>query len=78
MHAVEIPFVLDYGGRVGQSKMKVAKTIRTTLALLGRRFAERFGRHSRRTIGAKIASAERAAAIRDGRAAEGRARGDAR
>lgn len=78
VRAVEIPFVLDYGGRVGQSKMKVMKTIRTTLALLGRRFAERFGRHSRRAVGARVASAERAAAIREGRGSDGRATGDAR
>jgi dolichol-phosphate mannosyltransferase len=78
VRAIEIPFVLDYGGRVGQSKMKVMKTIRTTLALLGRRFAERFGRHSRRAVGARVASAERAAAIREGRGGNGRATGDAR
>lgn len=37
----EIGFVLDYGGRVGQSKMKVLKTIRSTVALLARRRLER-------------------------------------
>ncbi|NOT32653.1 MAG: glycosyltransferase family 2 protein [Candidatus Eisenbacteria bacterium] len=37
----EIGFVLDYGERVGQSKMKVMKTIRSTIALLTRRRIER-------------------------------------
>jgi dolichol-phosphate mannosyltransferase len=59
VRAVEIPFVLDYGGRVGQSKMKVLRTVRTTLALLARRFVERFGAHSRRAIAGRIAAAER-------------------
>jgi dolichol-phosphate mannosyltransferase len=71
VRAIEIPFVLDYGTRVGQSKMKVLNTIRTTLALLGRRFAERFGRHSRRAVRARIDAAERTAAMRAGRYAPG-------
>jgi dolichol-phosphate mannosyltransferase len=37
----EMGFVLDYGDRVGQSKMKVLRTIRSTLALLLRRRWER-------------------------------------
>lgn len=36
----EMGFVLDYGERVGQSKMKVLKTIRSTIALLVRRRLE--------------------------------------
>ena len=43
----EIGFVLDYGERVGQSKMKVLKTIRSTIALLGRRRVERMLRYRR-------------------------------
>jgi dolichol-phosphate mannosyltransferase len=39
--AIESGFVLDYSGRVGQSKMKVLRTIGTTLCLLARRFVER-------------------------------------
>jgi dolichol-phosphate mannosyltransferase len=35
--AAEIGFVLNYGERAGQSKMKVLKTIRQTLGLLARR-----------------------------------------
>jgi len=66
VRATEIPFVLDYGARVGHSKMKVLRTLRTTLALLSRRFAERFGHHSRRSVRARIAAAERAAAAHGG------------
>lgn len=62
LRATEIPFVLDYGQRVGNSKMKVLRTIRTTIALLGRRFIERFGAHRRGAVRARIAAAERAAA----------------
>jgi hypothetical protein len=38
----EIGFVLDYGERAGQSKMKVLKTIRSTLGLLTQRRIEQF------------------------------------
>jgi len=62
VRAIEVPLVLDYGARVGHSKMKVLRTVRTTLALLLRRFAERFGPHSRRAVEARIAAAERAGA----------------
>ncbi len=62
VRAAEIPFVLDYGERVGNSKMKVLRTIRTTVTLLGRRFIERFGPHSRGAVRARIAAAERATA----------------
>jgi dolichol-phosphate mannosyltransferase len=46
----EIGFVLDYGGRVGQSKMKVAKTIRSTIALLSKRRVERMLHYSRAQV----------------------------
>jgi dolichol-phosphate mannosyltransferase len=46
----EIGFVLDYGGRVGQSKMKVAKTIRSTIALLSKRRLERMLHYSRAQV----------------------------
>jgi dolichol-phosphate mannosyltransferase len=59
--AVEIPFNLDYGERVGQSKMKVAKTIRTTLSLLGQRWVESFGPLSKGRVRARLAAAEEAA-----------------
>ena len=62
VRAAEIPFVLDYGERVGNSKMKVLRTIRTTVALLGQRVIERFGPHSRGAVRARIAAAERATA----------------
>jgi len=46
----EIGFVLDYGGRVGQSKMKVLKTIRSTIALLSKRRLERMLHYSRAQV----------------------------
>ncbi len=54
----EMGFVLDYGGRVGQSKMKVLRTIRSTLSLLVRRRVERM-RHYRPD---QVAALESAAA----------------
>jgi len=41
MKVSEMGFVLDYGDRVGQSKMKVLRTIRSTLTLLVKRRWER-------------------------------------
>jgi dolichol-phosphate mannosyltransferase len=46
----EIGFVLDYGERVGQSKMKVMKTIRSTIALLSKRRIERMMHYSRSQV----------------------------
>ncbi len=60
VRAVEMGFPLDYGERVGQSKMKVLRTIGTTLALLARRFLERFTVASPGRVRARIAAAERA------------------
>lgn len=62
MRATEMGFVLDYGERVGQSKMKVLKTIRSTVALLARRRFERMTRYTPREIAARLAAAERVAA----------------
>lgn len=50
MQVSEVGFVLDYGDRVGQSKMKVLRTIRSTLALLLRRRWERMTRYTPRRI----------------------------
>jgi len=61
MRATEMGFALDYGERVGQSKMKVMRTIGTTLALLSRRFVERFTVASPARVRARIAAAERPA-----------------
>jgi len=61
VRAVEIPFNLDYGERVGQSKMKVMKTIRTTLALLGQRWLQGFTTLSKGRIRARLEAAEAAA-----------------
>jgi dolichol-phosphate mannosyltransferase len=60
MKVSEIGFVLDYGERVGQSKMKVLKTIRSTLALLTRRRVERMLHYSPRQIRERLAAAEAA------------------
>lgn len=59
--AIEIGFRLDYGGRVGQSKMKVLQTIRKTVALLARRRLERLLHYSPRQIRERLAATERAA-----------------
>jgi len=61
VRAVEMGFPLDYGDRVGQSKMKVLRTIRTTLVLLARRFVERFTVAAPGRVRARLAAAERAA-----------------
>lgn len=61
VRASEVGFVLDYGERVGQSKMKVLRTIRTTLALLGRRWVERMTVDSPARVRARVALAERRA-----------------
>jgi dolichol-phosphate mannosyltransferase len=62
VQAVEVGFVLDYGHRVGHSKMKVLRTVRTTLTLLSRRFVERFTTATPGRVRARLAAAERAAA----------------
>jgi len=62
MKVDELGFVLDYGGRVGQSKMKVVRTIRSTLALLLRRRWERMTRYTPGRIAALEASARSARA----------------
>lgn len=50
----EIGFVLDYGDRVGQSKMKVLRTIRSTIALLAKRRVERMLRYRPGQIRARL------------------------
>ncbi len=50
MKVDEMGFKLDYGDRVGQSKMKVMKTIRSTLSLLLRRRWERLRRYTPKRI----------------------------
>jgi len=58
VRVIEMGFELDYGDRVGQSKMKVLKTIRTTLGLLARRRLEHWGKDSPRAVRARLALAE--------------------
>jgi len=62
VRAIEMGFELDYGERAGQSKMKVLHTTRTTLALLARRFFERFTVASTARVRARIAAAGQAQA----------------
>ncbi len=69
VRASEVGFVLDYGERVGQSKMKVLRTIRTTIALMLQRLIERW------TIDRPAAVRERADRAEDGDA--GRTRPEA-
>ena len=61
VRVTEMGFELDYGDRVGQSKMKVLQTIRTTLGLLARRRLEHWGKDSPRAVRARLALAEPAA-----------------
>ena len=58
VRVAEIGFVLDYGERVGQSKMKVLRTIRSTVGLRMRRRFERMTRYTRARIEARIGSTE--------------------
>jgi dolichol-phosphate mannosyltransferase len=51
----EVGFVLDYGGRVGQSKMKVLRTIRSTVGLLLRRRFEGFAPARRAAVARALA-----------------------
>jgi dolichol-phosphate mannosyltransferase len=60
VRAHEIGFVLDYGERVGQSKMKVLRTIRQTLGLLARRRFESLTRFSAGRLRRRLEEAERA------------------
>jgi dolichol-phosphate mannosyltransferase len=62
VRAHEIGFVLDYGERVGQSKMKVLRTIRQTLGLLARRRFESLTRYSAGNLRRRLDQAERATA----------------
>jgi len=48
--ADEVPLELDYSSRVGQSKMHVWKTVRSSLALIGRRLVDRHTRYSARRV----------------------------
>ena len=62
LRATEMGFALDYGARQGQSKMKVFRTIATTVALLSRRRLEHWTTDSPRRVSERIAAAERLAA----------------
>ncbi len=57
VRAVEMGFPLDYGDRVGQSKMRVLHTIRTTLSLLARRRWEQWTVDTPAQVRARIAAA---------------------
>jgi dolichol-phosphate mannosyltransferase len=61
VRATEMGFPLDYGERVGASKMKVLRTVGTSLALVARRFAERFTVAAPARVRARIAAAGRRA-----------------
>lgn len=52
--AAEVPLELDYSVRAGQSKMRVARTIRSSLGLAMRRFVERFTVYSPRGVQALL------------------------
>jgi hypothetical protein len=62
VRATEIGFVLDYGERVGQSKMKVMRTIGQTLRLLARRRLESLTHYSAGRLRQRLEEAERRSA----------------
>lgn len=62
--ASEVPLQLDYTSRIGQSKMKVAKTIRATLRLIGRRLVDRFTRDTPADVQARLAAASEGSDVR--------------
>jgi dolichol-phosphate mannosyltransferase len=53
----EIPLHLDYGPRVGRSKMHVVRTIRRTLVLIATRWIERWTTDSPKRVRARVAAA---------------------
>jgi dolichol-phosphate mannosyltransferase len=59
VRATEMGFPLDYGERAGVSKMKVLRTVGTSLALVARRFLERFTVAAPSRVRARIAAAGR-------------------
>jgi dolichol-phosphate mannosyltransferase len=64
IRASEVPLELDYSERVGQSKMRVARTIRSTLGLLARRFVERFTTYSPGRVRSRLARLSTNAGVR--------------
>lgn len=54
----EVPLQLEYAQRAPRSKMRIFRTMTRTLALLGRRFVERFGKHSKRAVRARLGDGE--------------------
>jgi dolichol-phosphate mannosyltransferase len=61
IRAAEVPLHLDYSSRVGASKMRVGKTIRSSLWLIGRRWVESFTTYSARRVRARLAASAGAA-----------------
>ena len=57
IRAAEVPLQLDYGPRVGQSKMRVVRTVRKTLETIVRRAVDRVTRHTPRRVRAILAEA---------------------
>ena len=57
LRVAELGFVLNYGERVGQSKMKVLRTIRSTVGLLARRRLERLFLYRPAQVRARLAAA---------------------
>jgi len=58
VRASEVPIELEYEQRVGRSKMRVIRTMTRTLTLLGQRFYEQFGKHSKGRVRARLRAAE--------------------
>jgi dolichol-phosphate mannosyltransferase len=58
IQAEEVPLRLDYSSRVGSSKMRVWRTIRSSLGLIGVRLVDRFTRYSASNVQRVLRAAE--------------------
>lgn len=58
IRAEEVPLRLDYSSRVGSSKMRVWRTIRSSLGLIGVRLVDRFTRYSASNVQKVLRAAE--------------------
>lgn len=62
IRAEEVPLRLDYSARAGQSKMRVGRTVRASLGLVGLRLFERFTTYSTRRVRHRLEQATARAA----------------
>ena len=56
LQEAEVPLHLDYGPRVGRSKMQVLRTIRRTLLLIATRWLEQWTKDTPARVRARVAA----------------------